>query len=131
MLVLLHCNCERVQFLWRPRPPSLISPEKEGEIAKSLRKYSKKYEAEDEVAGAALSQAEVERRLAVMEQWRAYVASWRRAEEEEKPLRIALLKEGGMEEEEEEEYKAEEVEVEEIIDIQEEVMGFEKSDYRD
>jgi len=48
-----------------------VSPEKEAEIAKNLRKYSKKYEAEDEVAGAALSQAEVERRMAVMEQWRA------------------------------------------------------------
>ncbi|KAJ1382255.1 Translation initiation factor, beta propellor-like domain [Sesbania bispinosa] len=38
------------QFLWRPRPPSFLTPEKEEEIAKNLKKYSKKYEAEDQDA---------------------------------------------------------------------------------
>ena len=36
------------QFSWRPRPPSLLSPEKVKEIARNLRKYSEKYAKEDE-----------------------------------------------------------------------------------
>lgn len=36
------------QLLWRPRPPSLLSEEKQREIVKNLRKYSKRYEEEDE-----------------------------------------------------------------------------------
>ncbi len=30
------------QFSWRPRLPSLLSPEKEQEIAKNLKQYTKK-----------------------------------------------------------------------------------------
>ncbi len=36
------------QFSWRPRPPSLLSPEEIKEIARNLRKYSEKYAKEDE-----------------------------------------------------------------------------------
>lgn len=36
------------QLNWRPRPPSLLSEEKQKEIVKNLRKYSKRYEEEDE-----------------------------------------------------------------------------------
>ncbi|KAL1210408.1 Eukaryotic translation initiation factor 3 subunit B [Cardamine amara subsp. amara] len=31
------------QFAWRPRPPSLLSEQKEEEVAKNLKKYSEKY----------------------------------------------------------------------------------------
>lgn len=36
------------QFSWRPRMPSLLPPEKEAEIAKNLKAYSKRYDEEDE-----------------------------------------------------------------------------------
>lgn len=36
------------QFNWRPRLPSLLPPEREAEITKNLRAYSKRYEEEDE-----------------------------------------------------------------------------------
>lgn len=36
------------QFSWRPRMPSLLPPEKEVEIAKNLKQYSKRYDEEDE-----------------------------------------------------------------------------------
>ncbi|KAE8683324.1 Phosphoethanolamine N-methyltransferase 3 [Hibiscus syriacus] len=36
------------QFLWRRRPPSFLTPEKDEVIAKNLKKYNKKYEAEDQ-----------------------------------------------------------------------------------
>ena len=115
-----------VQFLWRPRPPSLLSAEKEQEVAKNLRKYSKKYEVEDEEAGQATSAAEVERRRELMEQWRGWCAEWRRLAEQEVDMRKFLR--GGEASDGEEEYASEEVEVEEIIDIQEEIMAFEQLD---
>ncbi|CAI5470059.1 unnamed protein product [Closterium sp. Yama58-4] len=111
-----------MQFLWRPRPPSLLPAEKEAEVSKNLRKYSRKYEVEDEEAGAASSAAEVERRRIVMDEWRQWQAEWRHIDEQEEKLLAAIR--GGVKEEEEE-YKAEEVEVEEIIDIQEEIERFE------
>lgn len=112
------------QFLWRPRPPSLLPAEKDAEISKSLKKYSKKYEVEDEEAGKASSAAETESRRLIIDEWRRWQADWKKAEEEEADLKAALWK-GVVKEEEEEEYKAEEVEVEEIIDVQEEIMSFE------
>ncbi|KAK9922833.1 hypothetical protein M0R45_031277 [Rubus argutus] len=35
------------QFSWRPRTPSILSPKKEEEIAKNLKKYSEKYKEKD------------------------------------------------------------------------------------
>ena len=37
------------QFLWRPRPPSLLPEAKEKEIRRNLRDYSKRYEKEDAI----------------------------------------------------------------------------------
>ena len=35
------------QFAWRPRPPSLLSREREEDILKNLKRYTKKFEEED------------------------------------------------------------------------------------
>lgn len=35
-------------FQWRPRPPSLLSAEKEAEIRKNLKNYAAKYKEEDD-----------------------------------------------------------------------------------
>merc|ERR1711907_164207 len=57
------------QFLWRPRYPVSLGEEKENEILKSLKKYSKKFEAEDE---SLKSQADTEKqaeRTNMYQQW--------------------------------------------------------------
>ena len=36
------------QFMWRPRLPSQLSADKEAEILKNLKVYTKKYDEEDE-----------------------------------------------------------------------------------
>ena len=36
------------QFLWRPRPPSLLSEDALRALARNLKKYSKRYDEEDE-----------------------------------------------------------------------------------
>ncbi|MCO5602862.1 hypothetical protein L7F22_057001 [Adiantum nelumboides] len=116
------------QFLWRPRPPSLLTPEKEEEIAKNLKKYSKKYEIEDAESSLLLSAADLENRRKVQDEWKACVAEWKHLHEEERRWRMELR--DGEPSDEEEECEAEEVEIEEILNIEEEsvAFGFEQLD---
>ncbi|KAA3460979.1 eukaryotic translation initiation factor 3 subunit B-like [Gossypium australe] len=108
------------QFLWRPRPPSFLSAEKEEEILKYLKKYSKKYDAEDQDVSMLLSEQDREKRRMLKEEWEKWISEWRRASEEERWERQKLR--DGEASDEEEEYEAKEVEVEEILDFSEEVL---------
>lgn len=110
------------QFLWRPRPPSFLSAEKEEEIAKNLKKYSKKYEAEDQDVSLQLSEQDRKKRKMLQEEWDAWVSKWKQLHEEERELRVELR--DGEASDEEEEYEAKEVEAEEVLEVQEEVVAF-------
>lgn len=110
------------QFLWRPRPPTLLTPEDESEIAKNLRKYSKKYEADDLARSLEGTERDTENRRKLVDEWKAWVAQWKVAQEEESEERLMLR--DGVPSDTEEDYEAEEVEVEEIINIEEEVVGY-------
>ncbi|KAK9090555.1 hypothetical protein Sjap_023732 [Stephania japonica] len=112
------------QFLWRPRPPSLLSPEKEEEIAKNLKKYSKKYEAEDQDVSLLLSEQDREKRRMVQEEWDTWVKKWKQLDEEEKMVRQRLR--DGEASDKEEEYEAKEIEVEEVLDVSEEVVIYDE-----
>ncbi|CAN6582289.1 unnamed protein product [Malus baccata var. baccata] len=112
------------QFLWRPRPPSFLTPEKEEEIAKNLKKYSKKYEAEDQDVSIFLSEQDREKRRMLKEEWEKWVAQWKQKHEEEKEVRKNLR--DGEASDEEEEYEAKAIEVEEVINQVEEVVAFEE-----
>lgn len=109
-----------MQFLWRPRPPSFLTPEKEEEISKNLKKYSKKYEAEDQDVSLQLSEQEREKRRSLKNEWEKRVSEWKRLHEEEKLERQKLR--DGEASDEEEEYEAKEIEVEEVLDVSEEVL---------
>ncbi|CAI0413995.1 unnamed protein product [Linum tenue] len=110
-------------YQWRPRPPSFLSAEKEEEIAKNLKKYSKKYEAEDQDVSLLLSEQDREKRRLLKKEWEDWVNRWQRLHEEEKLERQKLR--DGEASDEEEEYEAKEVEVEEVLDVSEEVVSFE------
>ena len=97
-----------------------MSPEKEEEIAKNLKKYSKKYEAEDQDVSLLLSEQDREKRRMLKDEWEKWVSEWKRLHEEEKLLRQMLR--DGEASDEEEEYEAKEVEVEELLDVSEEVL---------
>ncbi|KAM7476202.1 hypothetical protein LguiB_023445 [Lonicera macranthoides] len=112
------------QFLWRPRPPSFLSLEKEEEIAKNLKKYSKKYEAEDQDVSMLLSEQDREKRKMLKDEWERWVSEWKRMHEEEKTERQGLR--DGEASDEEDEYESKEVEVEELLDVSEEVLSFEE-----
>lgn len=122
-IFLTHCaEWFKLQFLWRPRPPSFLTAEKEEEIAKNLKKYSKKYEAEDQDVSLLLSEQDREKRKALKEEWARWISEWKRLHEEEKLERQKLR--DGEASDEEEEYEAKEVEVEELLDVSEEVISF-------
>ncbi|KAL5698942.1 Eukaryotic translation initiation factor 3 subunit B [Ranunculus cassubicifolius] len=108
------------QFLWRPRPPSYLTAEKEEEIAKNLKKYSKKYEDDDKDVMTHVDKVEKERRNRLKEEWKEWVAKWKELSEEDKALRQKLR--DGEESDEEEEYEAKEVEVEEVVDVKEDIV---------
>lgn len=101
-----------------------MSPEKEEEILKNLKKYSKKYEAEDQDVSLLLSEQDREKRKQLKDEWEKWVNEWKRLHEEEKMERQRLR--DGEASDEEEEYEAKEVEVEELLDVREEVLTFEQ-----
>ncbi|KAL9225539.1 hypothetical protein vseg_001448 [Gypsophila vaccaria] len=110
------------QFQWRPRPPTLLSPEKEEEIAKNIKKYSKKYEAEDQDVSLLLSEQDREKRRLLKEEWESWLNQWKAYHENERAEREKLR--GGEVSDDEEEYEAKEIEYEEVLDVKEEIVSF-------
>lgn len=100
-----------------------MTPEKEEEIAKNLKKYSKKYEAEDQDVSLLLSEQEREKRRILKEEWDKWVSEWKLMHEEEKLVRQDLR--DGEASDEEEEYEAKDIEVEEVVDVTKEILHFE------
>lgn len=88
-----------------------------------MKKYSKKYEAEDQDVSMFLSEQDREKRRMLKEEWEKWVAEWKRLHEEDK-LERQKLREGEASDEEEE-YEAKDIEVEETLDVSEEVVSFE------
>jgi translation initiation factor 3 subunit B len=67
------------QWVWRPRPPLLLSKEEQKQIRKNLREYSKVFDQEDADRGASADLAVVEHRRRLLDEW----LSWREQVEEE------------------------------------------------
>lgn len=106
------------QFLWRPRPPSLLPKEELAAVKANLKKYAKAYDEED---AALLHEADAEivaARRAAIDAWKAWQASraeWAaRVAEGRKALLGARADEG--------EYTTAQVEVEETISVEETVL---------
>ncbi|KAI3676753.1 hypothetical protein L1987_86366 [Smallanthus sonchifolius] len=86
-------------------PPSLLSPEKEEEIFKNLKKYSKKYDVQDQDISVLLNEQDCEKRKELKDEWERWVNEWKQYHDPEKM-----------------EYEAEDIEVEELLDVSEEVI---------
>ena len=65
------------QFLWRPRPPPLLSKEEQKQIRKNLREYSKVFEDQDQYELDTANLAVVETRRRLLNEW----LEWRRGVE--------------------------------------------------
>lgn len=112
------------QFLWRPRPPTLLGAEAEKEIASNLKRYSKRYDEVDSSLAALADTAQVAERAALMDDWLAWLRVKRQAmdAEEYKASLVALV--GPPKSAEEMQFSSETVEVEEVIDVNEEILVF-------
>ncbi|KAL8908080.1 MAG: hypothetical protein Q9171_005598 [Xanthocarpia ochracea] len=67
------------QFLWRPRPPTLLSRDEQKQIRKNLREYSKDFDEQDRIEEDKERGAVVEERRRLLSEWLA----WREREAEE------------------------------------------------
>ncbi|KZT41396.1 translation initiation factor eIF-3b [Sistotremastrum suecicum HHB10207 ss-3] len=105
------------QFLWRPRPRTLLSKEQQRQIRKNLREYSRAFEEEDAAEESNVSAELIAHRRRLVDEWNAWRARCREELAEER----ARL---GKQDEEEKEEKEEVQEwVDEIIEqIEEEVV---------
>ncbi|KAL2808014.1 eukaryotic translation initiation factor eIF2A-domain-containing protein [Aspergillus granulosus] len=61
------------QFIWRPRPATLLSKEEQKQVRKNLREYSKEFEEEDKYAVDIANTAVVEKRKRVLNEWVAWL----------------------------------------------------------
>jgi translation initiation factor 3 subunit B len=79
-----------IQFLWRPRPASLLSEEKCKEVKKNLKKYYPQFEAKDRMRLTRASKELVEKRAKLREQFEEYrakkIVDW----EDQKKRRMQL-----------------------------------------
>ena len=114
------------QFLWRPRPVTMLSREAQKQIRRNLREYSRDFEEEDRIADDKEKGAVVEERRRLLQEWLAWRAETIEEVREER-------EELGLPEEEDEgsapaeangeSAKVEEMIVEEVIDEQEEIVS--------
>ncbi len=104
------------QWLWRPRPPTLLSKDEQKKIRKNLREYSKVFDEQDTIKRDAGNRQVVEARRRLLEEWLAWRAHV-----------VELLREEGVEDEvplpeKEDEVHDEDKEVEEVEEIVEEIV---------
>lgn len=107
------------QFLWRPRPPTMLPLAQQKAIRKNLREYSRQFDEEDLFESEAANKEVVEARMRQLDEWRA----WRERVEAE--VRIQRSESGGVEkepEEAEEDRVVEEI-VEEVVEEKEEEVA--------
>jgi len=112
------------QFLWRPRAPTLHTPEQEAEIVRNLKKYSKRFEELDESIRNQQDTHLAAEKQGVTDDWKNWLATKRAALVDGTPyatkLRALMLvrypewkREGG------DNVVEEEVQVEEFVSIEE------------
>jgi translation initiation factor 3 subunit B len=107
------------QFIWRPRPRSLLTKDQQRQIRKNLREYSRAFDEEDAVEESNVSAELIAHRKRLLDEWNAWRARCKRDIAEEKRSRGQKLN-GEHHEEEKEEI---EEWIDEVIEqIEEEVV---------
>ena len=104
------------QFLWRPRPPSLLSAEKEAEIRSKLKEYTKKYRKIVKASSLDASQSQQLARNSLQKEFDEIIKKWAAITASEKAKRDQIR---GYDSDEEDlvEVSVEVVEDENIVEI--------------
>ncbi|ORY91635.1 translation initiation factor eIF-3b [Leucosporidium creatinivorum] len=104
------------QFLWRPRPPTLLTRDDQKKIRKNLREYSRQFEEQDQLEASNVSSELIALRKRLIEEWNA----WRRVAKDEierRRVELGRSKKAALQRSEEAENADEVVEewVEEVV----------------
>jgi len=108
------------QFLWRPRPPSLLTKEQKRQIRKNLREYSRTFDEDDAAEESTVSTELIAHRKRLVDEWNAWRTQCQEEVAEQQRARGKKVEPSRRQEEEREEI---EVWVDEVIEqIEEEVV---------
>ena len=111
--IVKHIRDRFKQFIWRPRPPTLLSKEKQKQIRKNLREFSRVFDEEDAAEESNVSAELVAHRKRLVDEWNA----WRN-------LRRKELGESAHSKARQEDSKEEiEVWIEEVVEQVEEILA--------
>ncbi|KAJ7504483.1 translation initiation factor eIF-3b [Mycena galericulata] len=77
------------QFIWRPRPPSLLSKEQQREVRKNLREFSRQIDQDDAQEDNEISAELVAYRKRLVEEWNAWRVRCRESLREDFKLEMA------------------------------------------
>jgi len=103
------------QFLWRPRPRTLLTKEQQRQIRRNLKEFSRQFDEEDATEESNVSAELIAQRKRLVDEWNA----WRKRAKEE----LGGDKKGGKAAQQKEEEKEEiEVWIDEVIEQIEEVV---------
>jgi len=117
-----HLSKEKFyQFIWRPRPPSLLTPQKLQEVNTNLSTYSKRYKAQDRHKMNEEAEKTRQKRKTLKEEFLAIIRERKKEWAEQKEQRKALR--GGAESDNEGDWEEKEEIVEEEIEKQEEILS--------
>ncbi|KAK9824494.1 hypothetical protein WJX72_010811 [[Myrmecia] bisecta] len=107
------------QYLWRPRQPTLLTPEQERDILKNLKQRTKRFEEEDEALALESDAGLVAMRKKLMKDWEDWLESKREWIEQNEATRRAILGDRLQEGE----FTVEQVEVEDKLGTTEELIA--------
>jgi translation initiation factor 3 subunit B len=105
------------QFIWRPRPRTLLTKDQQRQIRKTLREYGRQFDEEDQAEASTASAELTAHRKRLVDEWNAWRVQCREEVAKERHGRKAAA--GEHKEEDKEEI---EVWVEEVIEQVEEVV---------
>jgi len=81
---------ELCQFLWRPRPPSLLSPQDLKDIKKKMKKYTATFELQDQMRSSKASQDILDERRRLMDMFQTFRSSFKVIWKDETALRAEM-----------------------------------------
>jgi translation initiation factor 3 subunit B len=70
--IVKHIRDRFKQFIWRPRPPTLLSKEKQKQIRKNLREFSRIFDEEDAAEESNVSAELIAHRKRLVDEWNAW-----------------------------------------------------------
>ena len=102
------------QFLWRPRPPSLLTDEDRKEIKSNLSRLAKEFKKEEEDVLDIHARDDREKRENLLKQFREQMQRWQRWHDEERAERRELR--GGHASDNDDDWEEVVDEIEEVLD---------------